>query len=609
MEDVGGFRGLVWPEVQDLVVDGVRVVGDAVRVDAHRGRPTARCPGCGCGCGCEGGKVHDVYTRRLADRPLGGRRVSVLLRVRRFVCDEITCGKRTFVEPVASLTRRHGRSTEAANTLVRAIGVAVGGRAGARFAARPGLGVERDAIIRRVRELPDPPASSVRVPGVDEFAFRKGRTYGTVLVDMETRRPVDLLPDRCADTFAAWLADHPGVEIVCRDRCRLLAEGAARGAPDARHVADGWHLLHSLTLAVERTAHGHRACLRKNPEYTLPERRDDAADAAKATTALIGAASPADPPGNQLLARTRQRHADMHEPRERRYTLSAIARVPGPDRKTVRRFANTDLDELLASARDRRPGELDRFRPYLQHRFRTGATNASALFREIREHGYRGSRVVVTEYVATMRSGTAVREERRAIPTPRRIAAWIMRRPEGLTSGERTQLDRVLTACPDLASAHAPAGDFAAITRERRGKDPTAWMARALADGPKPPQDFAVSLQSDRDAVINGLISQWSSGMVEGQVTRIKFLKRRSYGRASFATARAGPVGVAGHRSWSPVGTHDPRPHTSSDSNSSISDRDGDARTRTRGSPLAGSALCGGITLADTTRPLVPIPA
>ncbi|OPC76737.1 hypothetical protein B4N89_45465 [Embleya scabrispora] len=528
-----GFWELVWPEVEGLVVDGARVVGEMLRIDAHGGGSAGLCPACR----CEATRVHDVYTRRLADRPLGGRRVVVFLRVRRFRCDEVSCWKRTFVEQIARLTTRYGRLTDALARMVQAIGVAVGGRAGARLATHLGVRAGHDSIVRRLRKLPDPPSSSVRVLGVDEFAFRRGRTYGTILIDVETHRPIDLLPDRSADTFAAWLAEHPEVEIICRDRCRVFGEGGRRGAPQAEHVADRWHLLHSLTSAVERTAHAHRACLRKDVEYTVPEVRDEAVDLANAR-ALIESPPPMDPPGNQILARTRQRHADVHDLRERGYTISAIGRVLGLDRKTVRRFATTDLDELLASARVRRTGEIDRFRAYLQHRFHAGATNAAGLFREIHEQGYRGSRVVVTKYVATMRSGTAVPEARRVIPSPRRITSWIMRRPENLGDNERSDLDRVLAACPDLATAHALAGDFAAITRERRGSDLPDWVARVLADGPQPLQSFAISLQTDWDAVVNGPTLQWSSGAVEGQVNRIKFLKRRSYGRASFELLR-----------------------------------------------------------------------
>ncbi|MER7764319.1 ISL3 family transposase [Streptomyces sp. NPDC097619] len=518
------FRELVWPEVEDLVVGRVEIDGEAVRVEARSERGTVVCPDCT----SVGTRVHSTYRRRLADRPLGGRRVVLILLVRRFFCGNGACSRRTFVEQVGCLSRRYARRTQAVARILQAIGLAVGGRAGARLAPRLGLRTTRAAILRQLRLLPDPPVGTVRVLGVDEFAFRKGRTYGTVLVDVETGRPVDLLPDRAADTLAAWLTKHPGVEIVCRDRYSAFSEATKRAAPDAIQVADRWHLLHSLARAVERTAHAHRPCLRKDADATSPD----------ALLELIQPLPPAsDPPDSQILARVRLRHQDIHDRPLRGDNLSAISRDLRLDRKTVRRYANIDLDDLLASARDRRPEILARFKPYIQQRFRTGGTNAAQLFREVREQGYPGSKISVRRYVATLREGTAV-EEPRLIPSPRQITSWIMRRPEALASGERTQLDRVLDACPDLRTARELAHAFNAMARDRQGTELTQWMTRALADGPKPIQSFAAFLQHDWDAVVNGLTLPWSSGVVEGQVTRIKLIKRRSYGRASFSLLR-----------------------------------------------------------------------
>lgn len=413
--------------------------------------------------------------------------------------------------------------------------LAVGGRAGARLAGYLPVRTSRDVILGELRRLPDPASAQVRVLGIDEFAFRKGATYGTALIDVETRRPIDLLPDRTADTVISWLADHPEIEVICRDRSSTFSQAAPRAAPNAIQVADRWHLLHSLARAVERTAHQHRVCLRKDAETDQSQEPSDPASLA----ALIGPPDPSDPPDGQLLARVRQWHSEIHQLRERGWTVSRIADRLGRDRKTVRHCLTTDLYQILASARERRPnGHSNRFKPYLQHRFRGGATNASALFREIRERGYRGSRVVVTKYIDTLRAGTATPEPARPIPSPRRITTWIMRHPDSLTDSQREQLDSILDACPDLATARDLAHEFSDIARERRGHDLTQWMARALAQGPSPVQGFAAFLQNDWDAVVNGLTLPWSSGAGEGQITRIKLIKRRSYGRASFALLR-----------------------------------------------------------------------
>ncbi|MFJ3964790.1 transposase [Streptomyces sp. NPDC090036] len=179
----------------------------------------------------------------VADVPSGGRRVVLCLHVRRFLCPVISCGRQTFAEQMPGLTRRYGGGPSLRSTLA-AVGLALAGRAGARMARVLGLSVSRSTVLRLVESLPDPEVPAPRVAGVDEYATRKGRHYGTVLVDVESRRPVDLLPGREASSLAAWLAKRPGVELVCRDRAPFFAEGATAGAPQAVQVADLWHLWH-----------------------------------------------------------------------------------------------------------------------------------------------------------------------------------------------------------------------------------------------------------------------------------------------------------------------------------------------------------------------------
>ncbi|MGC5530408.1 transposase [Streptomyces sp. SR-10] len=286
-----------------------------------------------------------------------------------------------------------------------------------------------------------------RVVGVDEYATRKGRHYGTVLVDVETRRPVDLLPDREASSLAAWLADRPGVEVVCRDRAPFFAEGASAGAPQAVQVADRWHLWHNLSEAAERSVAQHRRCLRALVP-TAPEPGPDLG----AVPAADSSGSPW-PRGHRFADRTRARHAAVHALLKAGHSRRSVQRQLRMTYRAVKQLADTATpEELFTGQWQNRPSVLDDYKPHLDDRWNEGRTNAWKLWEEIVPLGYRGSYQRVRAYLHDKR--TSPQPVTARPPSPRTVAGWILRRPETLTETEQLQLKAVRAHCPEPRRPH-----------------------------------------------------------------------------------------------------------------------------------------------------------
>ncbi|MFJ7099283.1 ISL3 family transposase [Streptomyces mirabilis] len=519
------------PHLGRVLVEEVSVEGGVLRIVARTPESVpASCPDCG----TPSVRRHSGYQRRLADGAIGGRQVSIALSVRRLFCDAPECDRVTFAEQIEGLTVRYGRRTPQLGNLLSAISVALAGRAGERLAARLPTTVSRTTLLGLAMALPDPPAGTPRVLGVDEFATRKGHNYGTVLVDCETHAPIDLLPDREAATFAAWLTEHPGVEIICRDRGGAFADGARSGAPDAVQVADLWHLWHNLAEAVKVLVSKHSSCLRE-PAPSL-----------EAPPEVL---HPPDSHAGRLAERARRHHTAVHDLLGQDLTVRAVARRLELSRNTVRRYARAVTWEELATGRwQNLPSTLDPYKPYLHQRWHEGHTNGAQLHAELQERGFTGSYSVVRDYLRRFRRTPADRPPPARPPGVRKVTGWITRNPDCMNDDDQQKLKDILARCPELEAATGHVRSFAAMMAIRSATRLPEWIATARANADHGLRGFADGLLADLDAVVLGLSTEWSSGCVEGRVTDIKLLKRQMAGRAGLPLLRKRVLLVAADR-------------------------------------------------------------
>lgn len=448
----------------------------------------------------------------------------------------------------------------------------LGGEAGARLGTRQGMTASPDTYLRLVRRNPVADQATPRVLGVDDWALRKGHAYGTILVDLEEHRVVDLLPDRSPDTLEKWLKEHPGVEVISRDRADAYADGSSRGAPEAIQVADRFHLLQNLREALERLLDRNQAALQATTKLetptdvcsNVPEPEAPATDTEELSctgpivpsTGPESAATPSEQARDRRRVRRHARYVQVMALRQQGMGIRTIASQLGMSPRTVRRFIRADGFPERAQ-RQSAGSILDSCVAYLHQQMAAGRDNGMQLWREVRDQGYPGSRVLVSRWVAQHRHLCPESEEpgvarrRRGHPpspphpkpAPRPLSArqgsWLLvTQPKRLTDEERMKVNRLCQASSDVASGYELGQGFAQMVRQREVDSLDAWLSKAKGSGLPDFARFAAGIERGHLAVAAALSLPWSNGQTEGQVNRLKLVKRQMYGRASFDLLR-----------------------------------------------------------------------
>jgi len=522
----------VFPQLRGFRLEQVCADADDLTVVATSTQRTALCPVC-----CSlASHVHSRYQRRITDLPAAGHVVTLLIHAHRFFCRNRRCPRRTFRERLPTIAAPRARSSHGARATLTHIGFALGGAAGARLARLLGLPTSDATVLRLVRAMPDPPVGHPRVLGIDDWAWRKGARYGTMICDLEQHRPIELLPDRAPDTVAAWLRAHPGITVISRDRGDPYIEGATRGAPEATQVADRFHLVKNLGEAVEAFLHHKQSVLKR---------------VGRGTEGSVPDVPPLQPWQVRAEEESQRRHAQslarydaVLALRAKGASVADIARSVEISRETVYRYLRLGAPPERKRRSVRRT-VLDPYKEHLLHRWDEGCHDARRLCAEIRGMGYRHAYTNVSRFLARMRlpvgERPSIHRERISAqrpPTPRRVAMLFVRRPETLTKQQQACVDELCQADAAIASAYMLAQAFTMMVHERQGEELDAWIARVRASEIADLQRFAACLLLDKAAVEAGLTLEWSNGQTEGQVNRLKTVKRQMYGRASFDLLR-----------------------------------------------------------------------
>ena len=504
-----------------FVVDGTAVDGGATLITVRPASTGCACPGCG----ARSERIHSRYQRRLADLPMVGRPVRLVVVARRFHCDGVLCARRIFTERFdADVLAPWARRTARLDLVVHHLGLALGGRPAASFAKRLKLAVSNDTFLRVVRRRGSPRFVPPTVIGIDDWAWRRNQRYGTIICDLERRKTIALLPDREPATSQAWLAEQPQTGIVARDRGGAYALAAAKALPNAMQVADRWHLMENASEAflgaVRKSMRQIRAVIGAatiNPDLlTAAERiqyegylRREDANAAILGQAKAGA------------------------------TIKEITRRTGHGRGLVRRVLRGQRSDVFRV----RESSLDLYLPRLDAQWAAGRRNGAELWRHLKSEGFRGCLRVVTEWATRRRK--AEKADGGALsraPSARTIARLMTVGRDDLSKPETITVAAIEGGVPLLVEAREIIAAFQGMIRKKSLADLEPWLERARLGLVA---SFANGVAKDRKAVSAAITSSWSNGQTEGQITKLKLVKRQMYGRGKIDLLQARVIGAA----------------------------------------------------------------
>ena len=441
---------------------------------------------------------------------------------RRFFCVAKECHQKIFVERFGNdVVRPMARRTTRLDYLVHHLALALGGRPAARFADRLGLAVSNDTLLRTVRRYDRPPPTPPSVIGIDDWAWRRNHRYGTIICDLERRKTIALLPDREPATAKAWLVQQPQIEVVARDRGGGYALATAQALPQADQVADRWHLM-------ENASHAFLDVVRKSMRQVRM-----AIGTATINPKLLTAAERLQYQG---YLRREEANAVIRGFVADGVSIKEIVRRTGHSRKLVRSVVRGQRTDIFRV----RQTSLEPRLPWLEAQWDAGQRNGAELWRQLRFAGFGGGLRVVTEWATRRRRAEKAEHGLGYAPAARTIVRLMTLERNNLTKAQTITVAAIEERLPDLVEARDVVEGFHDMLRRKSSGDLEAWIERAAKSLVA---SFANGVIRDRAAIQNAITSQWSNGQTEGQITKLKLVKRQMYGRGKLDLLEARVIG------------------------------------------------------------------